>query len=49
MARLDRGPMPASTASRPGLVASDSMVETPPSIHSVMLRTRMPWARATSE
>ena len=43
------GPMPASRASRPGLVASDSIVETPPSIHSVMPRTGMPWARATNE
>ena len=41
--------MPASRASRPGLVASDSIVETPPNSHSVMPRTGMPWARATNE
>ena len=50
MARLDAGPAPAIRASRPGLVASDSMVETPPSRNSVMLRTGMPsWMRTETK
>src|ERR1019366_87723 len=49
MARLEAGPAPAIRAARPGLVDSDSMVDKPPSKKRVMLRTGMPWARATSE
>ena len=49
MMRLEAGPAPAIRASLPGLVDSDSIVDTPPSRKSVILRTGMPWARATSE